>query len=380
MPVKNFLSQEQKQNLQQALRESEQPELRERVLMLLLMNEGKTYEQIASFLGCSQRTVAYWCVHGDSDNLDSLQDKRRIGSYRKATDEYVKTLLETIDKEPSELGYEFGRWTGERLATYLGMQTGIELTGSQVRKILKQKKYVYLWAKYSLEDKQNSLNRNEFKQKLAEYLEVAKIKPAHIQIWFWDVSVAGARTRATSGFSLRVLRRKTWGKKGKRKKITGQRRRGRVNVMGGLRLSDKKRLCYFIKRGNAETFYEQLKQLKEFVLKEWVDQGNRTEDFQSDGPKIVIILDNASYHKRKDIIADIETDLPNIILEFLPAYSPDFNLIELVWHSCKEYVAHRLFQSVNELEEVLNKLLNEGELIIKWGRKIKNKGNAVNAS
>ena len=62
MPVKNFLSQEQKQSLQQALRESEQPELRERVLMLLLMNEGKTYKQIASFLGCSQRTVAYWCV------------------------------------------------------------------------------------------------------------------------------------------------------------------------------------------------------------------------------------------------------------------------------------------------------------------------------
>jgi transposase len=116
MPVKNFLSQEQKQNLQQALRESEHPELRERVLMLLLMNEGKTYEQIASFLGCSQRTVAYWCVHGDADNLESLQDKRRIGSYRKATDEYVKILLEIVDIEPGELGDEFGRWTGERLA------------------------------------------------------------------------------------------------------------------------------------------------------------------------------------------------------------------------------------------------------------------------
>lgn len=370
MPVKNFLSQEQKQSLQQALRESEQPELRERVLMLLLMNEGKTYEQIANFIGCSQRTVAYWCVHGDPEKIESLQDKRGRGNYRKATPEYIKILIETIEKEPSELGYEFGRWTGERLATYLAQKTGIELSGSQVRKILKQKKYVYLWAKYSLEDKQNPLKRSEFKQKLAQYLELAKIKPEYLQIWFWD----------ESGFSLRVFRRKTWGKKGKRKKIAGQRRRGRINVMGGLRLSDKKRLCYFIKKGNAETFFEQLKQLNEFVLKEWLDQGNRAEDFQANGPKIVIILDNASYHKRKDIIADIEKGLPNIILEFLPAYSPDFNLIELVWHSCKEYIAHRLFQSVAELEKVLNRLLNEGELIIKWGRKIKNKGNAVNAS
>lgn len=58
-------------------------------------------------------------------------------------------------------------------------------------------------------------------------------------------------------------------------------------------------------------------------------------------------------------------ELPNIILEFLPAYSPNMNLIELVRHSCKEYIAHRLFQSTDELESLLKRLLNEGELTIK---------------
>ncbi len=62
------------------------------------------------------------------------------------------------------------------------------------------------------------------------------------------------------------------------------------------------------------------------------------------------------------------------MLEFLPAYSPDFNIIELVWHSCKEYIAHRLFKSVDELKRLLEKLLNQGELVINWQRKIKNKG------
>jgi transposase len=66
-----------------------------------------------------------------------------------------------------------------------------------------------------------------------------------------------------------------------------------------------------------------------------------------------------------------------IILEFLPAYSPDYNLIELLWHSAKEYIAHRLFKSVEELSELLHRLLNEGEMVIKWDRKIKNKGNAI---
>lgn len=91
----------------------------------------------------------------------------------------------------------------------------------------------------------------------------------------------------------------------------------------------------------------------------------------------MIILDNASFHKRKDILVRIKAEMPNIILEFLPPYSPDYNLIELVWHSAKEYIAHKLFESVSQLEELLKKLLNEGGLIIKWERKIKNKGNAI---
>ena len=71
--------------------------------------------------------------------------------------------------------------------------------------------------------------------------------------------------------------------------------------------------------------------------------------------------------------------MPNLIIEFLPEYSPDYNLIELVLHSAKEFIANLLFKSIEEREELLNRLLNQGELVINWGRKLKNKGNAVNA-
>ncbi|MBD2425290.1 transposase, partial [Phormidium sp. FACHB-1136] len=66
-------------------------------------------------------------------------------------------------------------------------------------------------------------------------------------------------------------------------------------------------------------------------------------------------------------------------LEFLPPYSPDYNLIELVWHSAKEFIANRLFESIEDLEALVHNLLNEGQLVIKWDRKIKNKGNTINA-
>lgn len=166
----------------------------------------------------------------------------------------------------------------------------------------------------------------------------------------------------------------------KRKKSKGQRRRGRVNLMGGLRYSDKKRICFMIKKGDSSTFYEQLQKLNESIKKEWVAQGNPEEDFEKKGPKILIILDNASFHKKKETVKDIKENLPNIILEFLPAYSPDYNLIELVWHSAKEYIAHRDFENKEELATVVNNLLNEGGLDINWSKKFKNKDNLINVT
>lgn len=108
MPAKEFLNQEQKERLQIAVRPGDCPRLREHALILLLQNDGKTYEEITNFIGCGYRTVAYWCVYGDADDLDSLRDKRKQGNYRKATEEYLELLLEVAEKAPSEFGYEFG--------------------------------------------------------------------------------------------------------------------------------------------------------------------------------------------------------------------------------------------------------------------------------
>ena len=204
-----------------------------------------------------------------------------------------------------------------------------------------------------------------FQERLTKYLAVAREYQELLQVWFWD----------ESGFSLRVIRRKNWGKKGQRKNITGQRRRGRINVMGAIRESDRKQVCFFIKKGNADIFLEQLQQFNELIKQEWVNKGNCSEAFHSHGPRIILILDNASFHKRQDILSKVSKEFPNFRLDFLPAYSPDYNIIELVWHSCKEYIAHRLFHSVDELKLLLDRLLNQGELVIKWHRKIRNKGN-----
>ena len=108
--------------------------------------------------------------------IEPYQVTKSHGNHKKATEEYINLLLKIVDEDPKELGYEFGRWTAARLAEHLEKETGIKLSGSQVRRILRRKKYVYIWAKYSLEDKQDKKLRKAFKEKLDEYLKLAKEK------------------------------------------------------------------------------------------------------------------------------------------------------------------------------------------------------------
>ncbi|WP_445301007.1 helix-turn-helix domain-containing protein, partial [Microcoleus sp. C2D2] len=35
--------------------------MRERILILLLLNDGKTPKEIAKFIGCSPNKICFWC-------------------------------------------------------------------------------------------------------------------------------------------------------------------------------------------------------------------------------------------------------------------------------------------------------------------------------
>jgi DNA-binding CsgD family transcriptional regulator len=51
MPAKGYLTRSQRENLVSFLKESNSPQLTQRILILLLMDDGKTYQEISDFLG-----------------------------------------------------------------------------------------------------------------------------------------------------------------------------------------------------------------------------------------------------------------------------------------------------------------------------------------
>lgn len=95
MPAKNHLTSEQ-EKLQKALKREENGDIRERILILLLLNDGKTQSEIAEFIRCSKNKVCYWCVQVNPDNSESLKDERMKGNHQKATEKYIEILLKIL--------------------------------------------------------------------------------------------------------------------------------------------------------------------------------------------------------------------------------------------------------------------------------------------
>ena len=93
--------------------------------------------------------------------------------------------------------------------------------------------------------------------------------------------------------------------------------RGRVNAIGAVISFIFLTVSLFEANINADVFYA------------WL-----TQDLLPKVPtNSVIVMDNASFHKREDILDDIRNQV--IILEFLPPYSPDLNPIEKKWAQIK---------------------------------------------
>ena len=112
-----------------------------------------------------------------------------------------------------------------------------------------------------------------------------------------------------------------------------------VGYFGAVRLRDGK-FVHRVETGrfNAETFLEFLK-----VLSARSVTGKR---------KVVVISDNAYYHKAKFHQLWREQHASRFALDFLPPYSPELNPIERVWKLTRRLCLHnRYFATLDEVLE-----------------------------
>lgn len=151
-----------------------------------------------------------------------------------------------------------------------------------------------------------------------------------------------------------------------RKTVATNSGRQRLNVVGALERGTNKVITQIGKTNcNALSFLNFIKKL---------------ERRYADKTKIILILDNARAHHAKLVKAHVENS--PVELWYLPAYSPNLNLIERLWKFTKGrllknhyYVTFKVFQQaarnffsrIDKYQPELDTLLTESFTILKFG-------------
>jgi transposase len=141
-----------------------------------------------------------------------------------------------------------------------------------------------------------------------------------------------------AGFSMVHPNRNAWTPIGRQHLIPAVRGK-RLNLIGAL-MSTGELLAHKIWNTSCtNNFIDFIKKLVDHVKK-----------------PLTIILDNASIHKSKEVVA-LQEELKSQGVEFyfLPAYSPELNRIELLWHQMK----HRWMAPKNRTRKEMEKDIDE---------------------
>lgn len=82
--------------------------------------------------------------------------------------------------------------------------------------------------------------------------------------------------------------------------------------------------------------------------------------FKQTVKKTVVILDNSPIHRSKKFMAKVEQwKEQDLWIYFLPPYSPELNLIEILWRRIKyQWLDFAAYQNFQTLEEKLNLVLD----------------------
>ena len=126
-------------------------------------------------------------------------------------------------------------------------------------------------------------------------------------------------------------------KKGVKTKIPTPAKRETKSLFGALNLKSGDFFWKSADRGNSKTFIEFLHQLRTHSKK-----------------TVVVIVDNATLHKSKKVKAFLKKH-PDVILLFLPPYSPEYNPVEIIWRILKLYVVGAR-QISGGIKEVLSRI------------------------
>jgi transposase len=169
--------------IERAIRQDKRAEVKQRATVIRLLHLGHKPEVVAEQQMISVPTVYNWHKLWRENGVEGLANKARPGRKPKATEAYCLKLEEVLSKEPSEYGYRFAIWTSDRLRAHLEKETGIHLSETRFRALLKKKGYRYRRPKHDLSHLQDKAAKKKAEKLLEEMKKRASETISNSSLW-----------------------------------------------------------------------------------------------------------------------------------------------------------------------------------------------------
>ena len=152
-----------------------------------------------------------------------------------------------------------------------------------------------------------------------------------------------------SGFSTNSCIPYAWQRRGETRELPKQRSK-RLNVLG------------FLNRSHHSYFHTVEGSVKSAEVVSIFDAFTEAYDDEYQQTKVpcMVVLDNASMHRSQEFKDKIEYwESKAVFLHFLPAYSPELNLIEILWRKIKyEWLTLDAYQNYEYLKQSVLTILD----------------------
>lgn len=299
------------EQLRQMVAKADSRHMRLRLNAVYLHRLGYNFAKIAELL-CVAKSSAMAYVE-EFENQNKSDNFPRGGKKENLSEEQIKDLIAHLEDKTY--------LKCEPIIAFINDTYGVSYTKSGIKKFLHRHKFVYkkpikVPAKLDPKQQQEFIKQyHELKTKVSTSLQKEVIL-------FLDGVHPDHQTQATYG----------WMKKGSKLAIKTTAKQLRLHYMGAINVANDK-ITHITKS------YEKINSnsIADFLGE--IQQKLQHQD------KIHIILDNASYHKSKEVKAFLQQPNNKLQLHYLPPYSPNLNLIERLWKIMRQQVTYNQYYS-----------------------------------
>jgi transposase len=298
----SFLSKSERQSLYAELGLEREVRYSDRIRTILLLDQGKSYEEIAEFLFINRRTAERYKKSYSEGGIESLLNIKFSGGLG-----YLN--VEEQEELKVDLSSKVYR-TLKEIQSYISKNYKVHYSLRGLGLFLKKLGFVYK-KPVLIPGKAN----RESQEKFAEELE--ELKSSVDPLYFADGVHPQHNTHVAHGWIL----------KGENFELKSNTKRFRVCINGALNAEDPEDIVIDSSATiNAQSTIRLLKKI---------------EEKNPAASNINVVVDNARYYRCKLVKEYLVNS--KITLVFLPPYSPNLNLIERLWKVMYREILYNIY-------------------------------------